>query len=31
MILRGKPYNVAIMAAARKLVEFIWGIETRRI
>lgn len=31
MILRGKPYNVAIMAVARELAGFIWGMETGRI
>lgn len=31
MILRGKPYNVAIMAIARELAGFIWGMETGRI
>lgn len=31
MILRGKPYNVAIVAVARELAGFIWGMETGRI
>ena len=31
MVLRGKPYNVAIMAVARELAGFIWGMETGRI
>lgn len=31
MVLKGKPYNVAIMAAARELAGFIWGMETGRI
>lgn len=31
MIFRGKPYNVAITAAARELAGFIWGMETGNI
>lgn len=31
MILRGKPYNVAIVVVARELAGFIWGMETGRI
>lgn len=31
MILRGKPYNIAIMAIARELAGFIWGMETGRV
>lgn len=31
MILRGKPYNVAVTAVARELAGFIWGMETGRI
>lgn len=31
MILRGKAYNVAIMAVARELAGFIWGMETGRM
>lgn len=31
MILRGKPYNVVVMAVARKLAGFIWEMKTGRI
>lgn len=31
MVMRGKPYNVAIMAVARELAGFVWGMETGRI